>query len=59
MGKKKDIYRLLVSITAGKRLLGKPGSKVMGDVKMSLKEMGQKGVRYIIWFGMGTRGGLL
>jgi len=34
MGKKKNIYRPLVSKTAGKRPLGKSGSKGMGDVKM-------------------------
>jgi len=47
MGKKKNIYRLLVSITAGRRPLGKPGSKVMDDVNMNFKEMVQKGVGYI------------
>jgi hypothetical protein len=47
MGKKKNIYRLLVSKTAGKRPLGKPGSKGLRDVKMNFKEMGQKGVSYI------------
>ena len=47
MEKKKNIYSLLVSKTAGKRPLGKPGSKGMGDVKINFKEMGQKGVDYI------------
>jgi hypothetical protein len=41
MEKKRNIYRLLVSKTAGKRPLGKPGSKGMGDVKMNFKGTGQ------------------
>jgi CRISPR/Cas system CSM-associated protein Csm3 (group 7 of RAMP superfamily) len=59
MGKKKNIYRLLVSKTAGKTPLGKSGSKGMCDVKMNFKEMGQEVCVIFICFGMETRGRLM
>jgi len=59
MGKKKNIYRLLISKTTGKRSLGKPGNRGMGDVKMDFKKWDKKVWAKFIWFGMGTKGGLL
>jgi hypothetical protein len=46
----------LVGKPEGKRPLGRPRSKWVGNIKMHLREMGWIG---LIWLRIGTDGGLL
>jgi hypothetical protein len=37
---KRNAYRILVGKTEGKRPLGRPGSKLVDNIKMDLRETG-------------------
>jgi hypothetical protein len=40
MGKKRNLYRLLVGMPEGKRPLGRPRRRWVGNIKMDLLEIG-------------------
>jgi hypothetical protein len=46
-GKKRNMYRLLVIKPEGKRPLGKPRRRWMGNIKMGLSEIGLSVVNWI------------
>jgi hypothetical protein len=43
MGERRDVYRVLVGRSEGKRPLGKPRHRWQDDIKMDLQEVGLKG----------------
>jgi hypothetical protein len=47
MGKKKNVYRLLVGKPEGKRPLGRPRRRWIDNIKMDLLEKGLGGVDWI------------
>jgi hypothetical protein len=47
MGEKKNVYRLLVGNSEGKRPLGRPRRRWVDNVKMDLSEIGWDGVDWI------------
>jgi hypothetical protein len=47
MGKKRNLYRLLVGKPEGKRPLGRPRQRWMNNIKMDLAETGFCGVDWI------------
>jgi hypothetical protein len=47
MGEKRSMYRLLVGKPEGKRLLGRPRCRWIGNIKMDLLEIGLCGVDWI------------
>jgi hypothetical protein len=47
MGEKKNVYRLLVGKTEGKRPLGRPRRRWVENIKMDLLEIGCGGVDWI------------
>jgi hypothetical protein len=49
MGKKKNVYRLLVGKPEGKRPLGRPRCRLIDDIKMDLLEIG---LRVVDWIGL-------
>jgi hypothetical protein len=49
MGKKRNVYRLLVGKPEGKRPLGRPRRKWMDNIKMDLLEIG---VNVVDWIGL-------
>jgi hypothetical protein len=49
MGKKRNVYRLLVGKPAGKRPLGRPRHKWIDNIKMDLLEIG---LSVVDWFGL-------
>jgi hypothetical protein len=55
-GEKQYAYRILVGKLEGKRQLGRPRHRWVGNIKMDVREM-----RWIIsiWLRIGTSGGLL
>jgi hypothetical protein len=61
MGEKKNAYRILVRKPEGKRPLGRPRRKWVGNIKMDLREIAWDGVVWIglIWLRIGTSGGFL
>jgi hypothetical protein len=40
MGEKRNAYRILVAKPEGKRLLGRPRLRWVGNIKMDLREIG-------------------
>jgi hypothetical protein len=46
-GKGRDVYRVLVGRSEGKRPLGRPRRKWDDNIKMGLREMGIDGVNWI------------
>jgi hypothetical protein len=46
-GKKKNIYMLLVGRPEGKRSLGRPRCRWVGNIKMGLEEIGWGGMGWI------------
>jgi hypothetical protein len=49
MGEKKNVYRLLVGKPEGKRPLGRPRCRWIGNIKMDLLEIG---VSVVYWIGL-------
>jgi hypothetical protein len=49
MGKKRNVYRLLVGKPEGKRPPGRPRRRLIDNIKMDLLEIGWDGVD---WFGL-------
>jgi hypothetical protein len=47
MGEKRDVYRLLVGKPEGKRPLGRPKRRWIGNIKMDLLEIGMSVVDWI------------
>jgi hypothetical protein len=47
MGEKRNVYRLLVGKAEGKRLLGRPRRRWIGNIKMDLLEIGLSVVDWI------------
>jgi hypothetical protein len=46
-GEKRNAYRLLVGKPDGKRPLGRPRRKLVGNIKMDLREIGWDGMDWI------------
>jgi hypothetical protein len=49
MGEKRNVYRLLVENTEGKRPLGRPRRRWIGNTKMDLLEIG---LNVVDWIGL-------
>jgi hypothetical protein len=49
MGEKRNVYRLLVGKLEGKRPLGRPRRRWMGNIKMDLLEIG---LSVVDWIGL-------
>jgi hypothetical protein len=49
MGKKRNVYRLLVRKPEGKRPLGRPRHRWIGNIKMDLLE---RGLSFVDWIGL-------
>jgi hypothetical protein len=49
MGKKRNVYRLLVGKPEGKRPLGRPRHRWMDNIKMDLLEIG---LNVVDWIGL-------
>jgi hypothetical protein len=47
MGEKRNVYRLLVGTSEGKRPLGRPRRRWVDNIKMDLLEIGWGGVDWI------------
>jgi hypothetical protein len=47
MGEKRNAYRILVGKPEGRRPLGRPRRRWMGNIKMDLREIGWDGVDWI------------
>jgi hypothetical protein len=47
MGEKRNAYRILVGNPEGKRPLGRPGRRWVGNIKMDLREIGWDGMDWI------------
>jgi hypothetical protein len=47
MGEKRNVYRVLVRKSEGKRPLGRPRCRWIDDIKMNLLEIGVGGVDWI------------
>jgi hypothetical protein len=47
MGEKMNAYRILVGMSEGKRLLGRPRRRWMDNIKMDLREIGWDGMDWI------------
>jgi len=59
MGKSRNVYKILIRKPEGKGALGRPGRRWEDNIRMDLRKMGWEGVDWIIWFRIGTSGGLL
>jgi hypothetical protein len=49
MGEKRNVYRLLVGKTGGKRPLGRPRRRWIDNIKMELLEIG---LSFVDWIGL-------
>jgi hypothetical protein len=58
MGEKENAYRILVGKPEGKRPLGRPRRRWVGNIKMDLREIGMVWIGFI-WLRIATSGGLL
>jgi hypothetical protein len=47
MGAKRNAYRILVGILEGKRPLGRPRRRWVGNIKMDLREIGWDGMDWV------------
>jgi hypothetical protein len=47
MGEGRGVYRILVGMPEGKRLLGKPRHRWVDNIKLDLKEIGIDGANWI------------
>jgi hypothetical protein len=59
MGEKRNAYRILVGKPAGRRALGRPRHKWVLNIKIDHREIGWNIWTGLIWFRIGTSGGLL
>jgi hypothetical protein len=59
MGAKRNAYRILVGTPEGKRPLGRPRRRWVGNIKMDLREIGWDAEAESICLRIGTGGGLL
>jgi hypothetical protein len=61
MGEKRHACRVLVGKPEGKRPMGRPRHRWVGNIKMDLREIGWDGMVWIglIWLRIGSSGGLL
>jgi hypothetical protein len=59
MGRMKNAYRILVGNPEGKRLLRRPDHRWEDNIRMDLREIGEKLWTEFIWLRIGTSGGLL
>jgi hypothetical protein len=57
MGRKRNVYKILVGKPEEKRLLGRPKYRCVDNVKMDLTENGMLWIGSI-WLGIGITGGL-
>jgi hypothetical protein len=57
-GTKRNVYRILVGNPEGKRPLGRPRRRWVGNIKMDLRQHGMIWIG-LIWLRIGTSGGLL
>jgi hypothetical protein len=59
MGEGRNVYRVLVGKSEGKRPLERPGRRWEGGIKMDLREIGWGVWSGFTWLRIGTDGGLL
>jgi hypothetical protein len=59
MGEGRGAYRGLVDRPEGRRPLGRPRRRLEDNIKMYLREVGWGTWTGLIWFRIGTGGGLL
>jgi hypothetical protein len=59
MGERSDANRFLVGKYEGKRPLGRLRRRWADNIKMDFPEVGWRHGLVLIWFRIGTRGGLL
>jgi len=59
VGERRDAYRALVGRPEGKRTLGRPGRRWEGNIKIDLQKVELEDWTALIWFKIGTGGGLL
>jgi hypothetical protein len=59
MGEGRDAYRILVGRPEVRRPLGRPRRRWEDNIKMDLQEVGWGPWTGLIWFRIGTGGGLL
>jgi hypothetical protein len=59
MGEVRGAYNISVGRPEGRRPLGRPRHRWEDNIKMDLWEIGFGDVDWIIWLGIGIRGGLL
>jgi hypothetical protein len=59
MGEGRGAYRVLVGRPEGRRPIGRPRRRWEDNVKMDLQEVGWGAWSGLIWFRIGTGGGLL
>jgi hypothetical protein len=59
MGDRRGAYWVLVGIPEGKRPFGRPRCSWEDKINMDLQEVGRKAWTGLIWFRIGTGGGLL
>jgi hypothetical protein len=59
MREKRNTYRILVGKPEGKRSLGRPRRRWVGNIKMDLIEVGWMVGTGSIWLRIGTNGGFL
>jgi hypothetical protein len=59
MGEGRGAYRILVGRPEGRRPLGRPRRRWEDNIKIDLQEVGGGAWTGLIWFRIGTGGGLL
>ena len=59
MGDRRGAYRVLVGKPEGKRPFGRPRCKWKDKINMDLQEVGWEAWTGLMWFRIGTGGGLL
>jgi hypothetical protein len=58
-GERRNPYRILVGYPEGRRPLGRPRRRWVGNIKMDLREIRWDGWIRLMWLMIGTSGGLL
>jgi hypothetical protein len=59
MGEKRNAYRLFVGKLAGKRLLGRPRSRWVDNIRMEMERWDGVVWTGLVWLRIRTGGGLL